>query len=112
MKGVTTPSDRSATIHRNNVLLSLFLVLISSLSITDAFVSPASYSPRGITTATTVTTKRQMALDPVTYLRTEWVSAALVTNQTPRSADKVLELGCEDGRIVNFVPRTVRSVLF
>jgi len=47
----------------------------------------------------------------VTYLRTEWVSAALVTNQTPRSADKVLELGCEDGRIVNFVPRTVREII-
>ena len=49
-------------------------------------------------------------LDPVTYLRTEWVSAALCTNQTPRSADKVLQLGVEDGRVVNFVPRTVRSV--
>lgn len=39
------------------------------------------------------------------------MSAALVTNQTPRSADKVLELGCEDGRIVNFVPRTVREII-
>ena len=47
-------------------------------------------------------------LDPVTYLRTEWVSAALCTNQTPKEADKVLQLGIEDGRIVNFVPRTVR----
>jgi len=111
MKGATTPSDRSATILRNNVLLSLLLVLISSFTITDAFVSPTSYSPRGIITATTTTTKRQMALDPVTYLRTEWVSAALVTNQTPGSADKVLELGCEDGRIVNFVPRTVREII-
>jgi hypothetical protein len=47
-------------------------------------------------------------LDPVTYLRTEWVSAALVANQTPRNADAVLCLGVGDGRIVNFVPRTVR----
>lgn len=50
-------------------------------------------------------------LDPVTYLRTEWVSAALCTNQTPRSADTLLQLGTSDGRIVNFVPRTVRSVI-
>ena len=52
----------------------------------------------------------EAAVDPVTYLRTEWVAAALVTNQTPRAADVVLQLGTEDGRIVNFVPRTVRCV--
>jgi len=34
-----------------------------------------------------------------------------VTNQTPRSADKVLQLGAQDGRIVNFVPRTVREII-
>lgn len=51
------------------------------------------------------------SLDPVTYLRTEWVSAALVANQTPRVADRVLQLGVGDGRIVNFVPRTVREII-
>ena len=52
-----------------------------------------------------------MALDPVTYLRTEWVSAALCTNQTPRSADVCLQLGTADGRAVNFVPRTIREII-
>lgn len=47
----------------------------------------------------------------MTYLRTEWVAAALCTNQTPRSADVALQLGCEDGRIVNFVPRTIRKIV-
>jgi SAM-dependent methyltransferase len=52
-----------------------------------------------------------MALDPVTYLRTEWVSAALCTNQTPRSADTCLQLGTEDGRAVLFLPRTIREII-
>ena len=53
----------------------------------------------------------KMSLDLVTYLRTEWISAALCTNQTPRSADVVLQLGCEDGRAVTFIPRTVRELI-
>lgn len=52
-----------------------------------------------------------MGLDLVTYLRTEWVSAALCTNQTPKSAAVCLQLGTEDGRIVTFIPRTVKSLL-
>jgi SAM-dependent methyltransferase len=52
-----------------------------------------------------------MGLDLVTYLRTEWVSAALCTNQTPRSADVCLQLGVEDGRAVTFVPRTIRELI-
>jgi SAM-dependent methyltransferase len=52
-----------------------------------------------------------MGLDLVTYLRTEYISAALVTNQTPRSADICLQLGTEDGRAVNFVPRTIRELV-
>jgi SAM-dependent methyltransferase len=48
-------------------------------------------------------------LDVVTYLRTEWVSAALCTNQTPRAADVCLQLGTQDGRAVLFVPRTIRE---
>lgn len=59
---------------------------------------------------TTLANSNGSSLDPVTYLRTEWVSAALVANQTPRVADRVLQLGVGDGRIVNFVPRTVRYV--
>mmetsp|Transcript_14855 Transcript_14855/g.19435 ORF Transcript_14855/g.19435 Transcript_14855/m.19435 type:complete len:331 (-) Transcript_14855:167-1159(-) len=53
----------------------------------------------------------RMALDPVTYLRTEWISASLVANQTPRSADVCLQLGTQDGRVVSYVPRTVREFL-
>merc|ERR1712003_125150 len=51
-----------------------------------------------------------MAMDMVTYMRTEWISAALCTNQTPRSAKICLQLGCEDGRAVTFIPRTVREL--
>ena len=52
-----------------------------------------------------------MALDLVTYLRLEWISAAICTNQTPRSADVCLQLGTEDGRAVNFIPRTIREFI-
>lgn len=52
-----------------------------------------------------------MGLDLVTYLRTEWVSAALCTNQTPRAADVCLQLGTQDGRAVLFVPRTIREFI-
>jgi ubiquinone/menaquinone biosynthesis C-methylase UbiE len=53
----------------------------------------------------------RMSLDLVTYLRTEWISAALCTNQIPRAADICLQLGCEDGRAVNFIPRTIRVLI-
>jgi SAM-dependent methyltransferase len=56
-------------------------------------------------------TSLQMGLDLVTYLRTEWISAALCTNQTPRSADVLLQLGVEDGRAVTFIPRTIRELI-
>lgn len=52
-----------------------------------------------------------MGLDLVTYIRTEWISAALCTNQTPRSADICLQLGVEDGRAVTFIPRTIRELI-
>lgn len=52
-----------------------------------------------------------MGLDVLTNLRTEWVSAALVTNQTPKAADVCLQLGTEDGRAVNFVPKTIRELI-
>jgi SAM-dependent methyltransferase len=50
-----------------------------------------------------------MGLDPVTFLRTEYVSAALFTNQIPRSADSCLQLGVYDGRAITFIPRTIRQ---
>lgn len=53
----------------------------------------------------------QMGLDMVTYLRCEWVSAALCTNQTPRSANVCLQLGTEDGRPVTFIPRTIETFI-
>ena len=59
----------------------------------------------------TSSTMLKMGLDMVTYMRCEWVSAALCTNQTPRSADVALILGCEDGRPVNFVPRTIETLI-
>lgn len=53
----------------------------------------------------------QMGMDMVTYLRTEWIAAALCTNQTPRAADVCLQIGCEDGRAVTFIPRTIRELI-
>jgi len=52
-----------------------------------------------------------MGLDLVTYLRTEFISAALCTNQIPRSADICVQLGTEDGRAVNFIPRTIQKLI-
>lgn len=52
-----------------------------------------------------------MGQDLITYLRTEYISAALITNQTPRDADVCLQLGTNDGRIVQFVPRTMRKLI-
>jgi SAM-dependent methyltransferase len=57
------------------------------------------------------TTALSMGLDMVTYMRVEWISAALCTNQTPVSADVCLQLGCEDGRGVTFVPRTIQELI-
>ena len=51
------------------------------------------------------------SMDPITYLRTEWISAALCTNQIPRTADACLQLGTQDGRAITFVPRTIRTFI-
>ena len=78
------------------------------------------HGPHRTTTASATTTSTQLPmaqgstsskLDLVTYLRVEWISAALCTNQTPRSADICLQLGVEDGRAVTFVPRTIRELV-
>lgn len=55
-------------------------------------------------------TQLAMGLDLVTALRAEWISAAICTNQIPRTAKSVLQLGTEDGRIVNFVPNTIEEI--
>lgn len=57
------------------------------------------------------TTSISMALDLVTGLRTEWISASICTNQIPSEAKSVLQIGTEDARIVNFVPRTVEEII-
>jgi SAM-dependent methyltransferase len=69
--------------------------------------SPSLYDVKNPSSSTTL----MMGLDLVTYLRCEWVSAALCSNQTPRSADVCLVLGCEDGRAVTFVPRTIEKLI-
>ncbi|KAL7462768.1 hypothetical protein ACHAXS_003144 [Conticribra weissflogii] len=84
-------------------------------SVLSFSLSPKSWTASSIPTSRSSSRRRNvalsMALDPVTYLRTEWVSAALCTNQTPRAADVCLQLGSEDGRVVNFVPRTIREII-
>jgi SAM-dependent methyltransferase len=88
--------------------------LLLQASTTQAF-APLHVSTRGpsacSTTSSPSPTSLRMGLDLVTYIRTEWVSAALVTNQTPRSADVCLQLGTADGRAIVFVPRTIREFI-
>ena len=85
---------------------SIALVLLCSNQTIQAFTVQSQ-----TTTPRTSKTQLQMGMDMVTYLRTEWVSAALCTNQTPRSADVCLQLGCTDGRAVTFIPRTIRELI-
>jgi SAM-dependent methyltransferase len=77
----------------------------------QSFAPPASQPVPGAARRPHSDTKLFMGLDMVTYLRTEWVSAALCTNQTPRDAEICLLLGVEDGRAVTFVPRTVQELI-
>jgi SAM-dependent methyltransferase len=92
--------------------LTLAVLLISSWS-SDAFApgAPNLVSKSSLQEKQRKDTSLKMAMDMVTYLRTEWIAAALCTNQTPRSADTCLQLGTEDGRAVTFVPRTIRTLL-
>lgn len=96
--------------------LAVIAILLSEGPFSGAFttVSPLvkSVSPSlQDSNAPISSTMLKMGLDMVTYMRCEWVSAALCTNQTPRSADVALILGCEDGRPVNFVPRTIETLI-
>lgn len=79
----------------------------------EGFMAPNSNLPSaGIASrAPQTTTSLQMGLDMVTYMRVEYISAAIVTNQTPSSANVCLQIGCEDGRGVTFVPKTIEELI-
>jgi SAM-dependent methyltransferase len=103
----------ASQLGNNMKMLSRFsLVPIVLLAVTVPFGT--AFITRGIVhqpSSASSSSALQMGLDVVTYLRTEWISAALVTNQTPRSADVCLQLGTQDGRAVQFVPRTIREII-
>jgi SAM-dependent methyltransferase len=73
--------------------------------------TPVGKSNNGWSECRKITTTTELRMDPITSLRTEWISAALCTNQIPRAADVCVQLGAEDGRIVTFVPRTIRQII-
>lgn len=67
---------------------------------------------KGLGVSRTSSSSLNMAnLDLVTSLRTEWIATSLCTNQTPRSAKVVLQLGSEDGRALTMIPRTVETFI-
>ena len=106
-----------------NIVLLALLALASfsgGAIVVVAFVPPlpaasgtrrSANSDDSAASSSTTTSSSSSYVDPLTYLRTEWVSASLVSNQIPKDADRVLQLGTEDGRLVNFVPRTVREII-
>ena len=99
------PSTRRNTMMRTPRVVAL-LALLQCL-VADGFMvtrNQAHFAKPLKSTTTTLTSTRcrgttktalMMGLDMVTYLRTEWVSAALVINQTPMAADTCFQLGCE-----------------
>ena len=90
------------------------MVLASQWLNGDAFMSPTSLSVQARaqrSLSSPENTATALHLDLVTYMRTEWVSAALCTNQTPKEADVCVQLGTEDGRAVTFIPKTIRSLI-
>lgn len=104
-----------------------FLAMLVALTFTStlAFLGP-SYNPntkafakvgpipsmvQKPSSAPSSSSQLRMGLDLVTYLRTEWISASICTNQIPRDSKTVLQIGTEDGRAVNFVPRSVEELI-
>lgn len=86
-------------------------LLLSILKDSTAFSMHSSFVSSSLVPASSASsTSLSMALDPITTLRTEWVAAALCTNQIPRTSKSVLQLGSYDGRAVNFVPRSVEEL--
>jgi len=95
-----------------SVLLGAASLHASCNAFAPVITSPFLLGSRSAAVVTTPNkTLLHMAVDPVTYLRTEFVSAALFTNQIPRSADTCVQLGTYDGRVVSFIPRTVRTFI-
>jgi SAM-dependent methyltransferase len=97
-----------------------FLLLLGLTSTSQAFAPAKGFALKARTSqpsslvrpvSSKTTTRLSMGLDFVTFMRTEWVSAAICANQTPRSADVCLELGSLDGRTVSFIPKTVREFI-
>lgn len=82
-----------------------YAVVAVSASVAGAFTIAPFVS------AQKTSTQLQMGLDVVTQLRTEWISASICTNQIPSTAESVLQLGTDDGRVVNFVPRSVEEII-
>eukprot|EP00429_Kryptoperidinium_foliaceum_P007636 CAMPEP_0176008254 /NCGR_PEP_ID=MMETSP0120_2-20121206/3653_1 /TAXON_ID=160619 /ORGANISM="Kryptoperidinium foliaceum, Strain CCMP 1326" /LENGTH=286 /DNA_ID=CAMNT_0017341039 /DNA_START=119 /DNA_END=979 /DNA_ORIENTATION=+ len=89
-------------LFRGGLISAVFV--LANLATCNAFMAPQASSRTRVAPL-------QMGLDMVTYMRVEWIAAALCTNQTPRSADVCLQLGCEDGRAVTFVPRTIERLI-
>uniref|UniRef100_A0A7S2MK60 Methyltransferase type 11 domain-containing protein n=1 Tax=Helicotheca tamesis TaxID=374047 RepID=A0A7S2MK60_9STRA len=114
-----TTDTRSSSGRPKRFLSAALVALLqfSSQHAVNAFAPAAPHTRTFGTTKNVVATTARtpthlhMGLDAVTYLRTEWISAALCTNQTPRAADVCLQLGTEDGRAVTFVPKTIRTLI-
>ena len=96
--------------HKMKLHLLYSALFASGIASTHAFTVGRSQS---LTMNPNISSSTQLAmgLDLVTALRAEWISAAICTNQIPRTAKSVLQLGTEDGRIVNFVPNTIEEIL-
>mmetsp|Transcript_16064 Transcript_16064/g.36131 ORF Transcript_16064/g.36131 Transcript_16064/m.36131 type:complete len:369 (-) Transcript_16064:129-1235(-) len=55
--------------------------------------------------------KKEKKVDLATSLRTDFISAALLSNQTPRSSKVCLQIGSEDGRVVIYMPKTIEKII-
>lgn len=89
-------------------------ILNTGISLAVTLAAVEAFSPSPVLTlqiSNRQPSHLQMGLDVVTGLRTEWISASICTNQIPSDAESVLQLGTEDGRAVNFVPRTVEEII-
>mmetsp|Transcript_13730 Transcript_13730/g.38656 ORF Transcript_13730/g.38656 Transcript_13730/m.38656 type:complete len:309 (-) Transcript_13730:356-1282(-) len=103
---------RKNVVVGNLTMVAVATLLLLVMSVTHAFTTaPSHVKPQSAESIRSTSTMLQMGLDMVTYTRCEWVSAALCTNQTPRTADVVLILGCQDGRPVTFIPKTVETLI-
>jgi ubiquinone/menaquinone biosynthesis C-methylase UbiE len=88
------------------------LLFMLSCMTCEGFMAPGGHLPAvREASQSRLSTSLQMGLDMVTYMRVEWIAAALVTNQTPNTADVCLQIGCEDGRGITFVPRTIEKLI-